>query len=262
MIPRAHLTEWSRRVPWPAINQVEQDLVLKRLVVEIFRDELLSQELAFWGGTCLHALLLPRPLRYSEDLDFRRRTTGGVGRLLDRFRAIAANVGLEVAQTETHRHPKIRLQGTHESDGSPMRIKIEMNTREREPVLGFVTRRMVVDSAWFNGSAEVTTFAPEEIVASKVRALYQREKGRDLYDLWLALEHMSLEGRVIADVFQKAYRPEGFRRDELLVMLDDRLARGVFDQDLAPLLAASAPKYDAKDALALVRRDVLDMLDE
>jgi hypothetical protein len=44
-------------------------------------------------------------------------------------------------------------------------------------------------------------------------------------------------------------------------MLDDRLARGVFDQDLAPLLAASAPTYDAKDALALVRRDVLDLLD-
>ncbi|MCE9634892.1 MAG: hypothetical protein K8T90_04230 [Planctomycetes bacterium] len=58
MIPRAHLTEWSRRVPWPEVNQVEQDLVLKRLVVEIFRDDLLSQELAFWGGTCLHALML------------------------------------------------------------------------------------------------------------------------------------------------------------------------------------------------------------
>lgn len=261
MIPRAHLTEWSRRVPWPEMNQVEQDLVLRRLVVEIFRDELLSKELAFWGGTCLHALMLPKPLRYSEDLDFRRRSAGGVGKLLDRFRAIAAVVGLEVAQTETRRYPKIRLQGTHESDGSPMRIKIEMNTQEREPVLGFVTRRLSVDSAWFEGEADVTTFAPEEIVASKVRALHQREKGRDLYDLWLAVEHMGLDGRRIADVFEEAYRPEGFRRDELIEMLDDRLARGIFDQDLAPLLAASAPSYDAKEALARVRRDVLDVLD-
>lgn len=260
MIPLAHLTEWSRRVPWPAINQVEQDLVLKRLVVEIFRDDLLSQELAFWGGTCLHALMLPTPLRYSEDLDFRRRSSGGVGKLLDRFRAIAARVGLDVAQTETRQHPKIRLQGTHESDGSPMRIKIEMNTREREPVLGFVTRRMAITSTWFSGEADVTTFAPEEIVASKVRALYQREKGRDLYDLWLALDHMGLDGGLVADVFERAYRPESFRRDDLLVMLDERLARGVYDRDLAPLLSASAPRYDSGEALARVRREVLDVL--
>lgn len=261
MIPRAQLTEWSRRVPWPEINQVEQDLVLKRLVVEIFRDELLSKELAFWGGTCLHALVLPQPMRYSEDLDFRRRTAGGVGPILSRLRAVAANVGLKVAKSDHGAHPKVRLRGVHESDGTPMRIKIEMNTKEREPVLGFATRRMVVESSWFRGEADVTTFEPEEIVATKVRALLQREKGRDLYDLWLALEHMGLDGRKIADVFQKAYRPKGFRRDELIALLEERLTRGVFDQDLAPLLSVSAPKYDARQALARVRRDVIDVLE-
>lgn len=261
MIPRAHLTEWSRRVPWPEINQVEQDLVLRRLVVEIFRDELLAKELAFWGGTCLHALILPKPLRYSEDLDFRRRSEGGVGRILTRLSAVAVAVGLEVAQSSTGAHPKVRLRGVHESDGSRMRIKIELNTRERDPVLGFETRKMSVDSAWFNGDAGVTTFAPEEIVATKVRALHQREKGRDLYDLWLALDHMGLDGRRIADVFQTAYRPEGFSRDTLIAVLDDRLARGVFDEDLAPLLATTASRYDAAEALARVRHDVLDVLD-
>lgn len=261
MIPRAQLTEWSRRVPWPEINQVEQDLVLKRLVVEIFRDEMLSKELAFWGGTCLHALLLPQPLRYSEDLDFRRRSAGGVGRVLDRMRAVAAKVGLEVAKSETGAHPKLRLRGVHESDGSSMRIKIEMNTRERDPVLGFATRRMVVESSWFHGEADVTTFAPEEIVATKVRALLQREKGRDLYDLWLGLDHMGLDGRKIAEVFERAYRPEGFRRDELTALLEERLALGVFDRDLAPLLSTSAPEYDAGQAVARVRRDVLDLLE-
>jgi predicted nucleotidyltransferase component of viral defense system len=261
VIPRAHLTEWSRHVPWPEINQVEQDLVLKRLVVEIFRDEMLAKELAFWGGTCLHALILPKPLRYSEDLDFRRRSEGGIGRILSRLRAIASAVGLEVAQSSTGAHPKVRLRGVHESDGSQMRIKIEMNTREREPVLGFATRLMSIESAWFTGDAVVTTFQPEEIVAAKVRALYQRDKGRDLYDLWLALDQMGLDGRRVAAVFQKAYRPEGFARDALIATLEDRLARGVFDQDLAPLLATSDLQYDSTEALARVRRDVLDLLD-
>lgn len=40
--------------------------------------ELLGPELAFWGGTCLHKLHLPAPLRYSEDLDYVRSTYSGI----------------------------------------------------------------------------------------------------------------------------------------------------------------------------------------
>ncbi len=39
----------------------------------------------------------------------------------------------------------------------------------------------------FRRDCEVTTFQQEELLATKVRALYQRRKGRDLFDLWLGL---------------------------------------------------------------------------
>ncbi len=68
MIPQAYLNEWATRAPWPQPAQVEQDLVLSRLIIEIAQHELLGEELAFRGGTCLHKLHLPRQLRYSEDL--------------------------------------------------------------------------------------------------------------------------------------------------------------------------------------------------
>ncbi len=64
MIPRANLTEWSSRAPWPQPVQVEQDLIMARLMVEIANHELLGPELAFRGGACLHKLHLPQPLRY------------------------------------------------------------------------------------------------------------------------------------------------------------------------------------------------------
>jgi predicted nucleotidyltransferase component of viral defense system len=78
LIPAAYITAWSKRAPWPYPYQVEQDLILSRLMVEIATDELLRGELRLRGGTCLHKLHLERPFRYSEDLDYVRSTRSGV----------------------------------------------------------------------------------------------------------------------------------------------------------------------------------------
>jgi hypothetical protein len=32
-------TEWTARVPWPTPEQIEQDLILSRPIVEIVRDD-------------------------------------------------------------------------------------------------------------------------------------------------------------------------------------------------------------------------------
>lgn len=78
MIPTPTIIEWSRRVPWPSVDQVEQDLLLSRLIVEIANDDYPGNELVFRGGTCLNKLVSPTPLRYSEDLDYVRTTGGGI----------------------------------------------------------------------------------------------------------------------------------------------------------------------------------------
>ena len=92
MIPPANIVAWRNQAPWPEDNQVEQDLILSRLIVEIANDELLGPELAFRGGTCLHKVHLPAPLRYSEDLDYVRSTKSGIGRFLDAIRDIATSL--------------------------------------------------------------------------------------------------------------------------------------------------------------------------
>jgi predicted nucleotidyltransferase component of viral defense system len=70
MIPASLITHWAGRVPWATRDQVEQDLMLSRLIIEIARNDLLGDELVFRGGTCLHKVHLPTPRRYSEDLDY------------------------------------------------------------------------------------------------------------------------------------------------------------------------------------------------
>ena len=68
MISGAYIKEWRQKVPWSQNDQVEQDLIICRALVEIFRHPDLTDNLAFRGGTALFKLHLP-PVRYSEDID-------------------------------------------------------------------------------------------------------------------------------------------------------------------------------------------------
>ncbi|MCY4425251.1 MAG: nucleotidyl transferase AbiEii/AbiGii toxin family protein [Acidimicrobiaceae bacterium] len=70
MIPSKALDEWQRVVPWTSPHEIEQDLVLARLIAEVAQHPVVGSSLALKGGTCLHKLWLPEPWRYSEDLDY------------------------------------------------------------------------------------------------------------------------------------------------------------------------------------------------
>ena len=56
------------------------------------------------------------------------------------------------------------------------RLKLEVNTREHFSVLGFTSRSFSVENGWFSGSTEITTYHIDELLGTKMRALYQRRK--------------------------------------------------------------------------------------
>ena len=87
MVPSFHIVAWGRAVPWAEPRQVEQDLIISRAVVALFDDPFLRRELRFRGGTALNKLHFPTPMRYSEDIDLVRTTTGPIGPILDQVRA-------------------------------------------------------------------------------------------------------------------------------------------------------------------------------
>lgn len=65
MIPKDNITAWRAQAPWLRDAQVEQDLVISRAIVELFRVPELASGLAFRGGTALYKLYLTPPARYS-----------------------------------------------------------------------------------------------------------------------------------------------------------------------------------------------------
>ncbi len=260
MIPANAITAWGVTRPWPTRAAIEQDLLLARTIVAIYDDPYLAKELVFRGGTCLHQLHLPAPLRYSEDLDFVRRSHTGIGEIFDHLRVIAAEIGLTVHNVVIGEHPKMRLRAVAED--SPdlfLTIKVEINTHETSPALPLIRMPFTVNNPWFTGTTDVLTFQTSELVATKIRALYQRSKGRDIFDLWLALDHMKVAPAAIRQAFAP-YRPAMWTPALAIANLDAKLANQGFRHDLDPLVTVWPPAYDIDAAAALIRAELIEQL--
>jgi predicted nucleotidyltransferase component of viral defense system len=261
MIPRASIVAWSAIAPWPSEDQVEQDLILSRLLVEIAADPVLSEQLAFRGGTCLHKLHLDEPQRYSEDLDFVR--TGQrpmLGEIFDRLRSITERIGLrEHRRTFPNRDSDtatIWFDADAESGATTIRLKIETNVAESTPYTPHVFVPFDVYSPWWSGRADVRTFTVEEILATKVRALCQRRKGRDLFDLWIGLGLPGVDTGEIAAALSHYMKDRIYSYPQLVGHLKTKLRDPDFAADLDGLVRKVPSSYDIAGALELVRRQV------
>lgn len=259
MIPALALEDWANTVAWANPDQLEQDLALARLIVEIANDSYLGDELVFRGGTCLHKLHLSPGLRYSEDLDYVRRSAGGIGELLAALRNIGDRLGMKVG-VDISKYPKAKFRAPFESGAGTMRIKIEVNTYERSPARSLVRVPFSVRSPWFTGTADVQTFHPAELVSTKVRALYQRSKGRDLFDLWLALTRLAIPPDEILTSFAP-YRPEKYTGTLAIANLQLKTQDDLFRRDLDALVGRWPDGYDIDEAAALVIEHLLKRID-
>jgi hypothetical protein len=86
----------------------------------------------------------------------------------------------------------------------------------------------------------VVTYALEELLGTKLRAFYQRKKGRDLFDLAVSLaRHPELDAGKTVECFQRYMENMGaaVSRAEFEANLAEKLDDPAFHSDIAPLLA-------------------------
>ncbi len=265
MIPRAHITAWRSRAPWSTDAQVEQDLVICRAVVELFGDEFLAREVAFRGGTALHKLQFSQPSRYSEDIDLVQVNAGPIGPVMDAVRArLDPWLGKPQWKQGQGRVTFVYRFESETKPVTPLKLKVETNTREHFCVLGPCRARFQVDSPWHSGAADVLTYEPEELLGTKLRALYQRKKGRDLFDLSEALTRIAgLDAEKVVACFTRYLENDGSRvtRTEFEANLAAKIDDKVFLSDVPPLLALGA-SFDPAVALGRVRDAFLSRLPE
>ncbi len=259
MIPRNFISEWRSQAPWIQDAQVEQDLILSRALVELFSATEIREAIAFRGGTALYKLHLRPAARYSEDIDLVQVAAAPIGNVLDAMRArLDPWLG---EPRRTLKEGRVVLQYRMQAEGPPplpIRLKIEINSREHFNVLELIEHQFAVQSGWFSGEAPIKTYQLDELMGTKLRALYQRKKGRDLFDLWTAQRLAQLDpDRVIACF--KRYLDEGGQRvprAEFEANLASKLADTAFTQDIEPLLAPTIA-WDVEDAARFVREELL-----
>jgi predicted nucleotidyltransferase component of viral defense system len=143
-----------------------------------------------------------------------------------------------------------------------MRVKIEINTREHFNVLGLQQETFSVDNPWFQGSAAVTTFQPEELLGTKLRALYQRKKGRDLFDLYYALEKLDLDIDKIMECFHAYMLKEENKAPtarEFELNLEEKMQGDEFSGDITALLRPEI-EYDQDNAHLVIMDKIISKL--
>ena len=245
-----HLAHWRTKVPWTPDAQIEQDLVLTKAVVQLYSDPHLREAFAFRGGTAMQKLFFDPPTRYSEDIDLVQIRAEPIGTAIDAIRKLV-DPWLGEPRRE-RKQDRVTLIYRFESEMPPvqrMRLKIEVNTGEHFTVLSPQRRSIRCESEWFSGHAEVLTYEVEELLGTKMRALFQRRKGRDLYDLAVALKHFSkLDLAKTIQCFQR-YMEHGktpVTRAQFEANLAVKLKDAAFRGDVLPLLAPDAAPFDVE----------------
>lgn len=203
MIPQLFIQEWHENVPWDTDAMVEQDLIICRALISIFSDEFLASQLAFRGGTALHKLYLQPQPRYSEDIDLVQIVPGPIKPILYRLGEVLD--WLPNRSTAQKKHSN-KMYFKFDSEMLPvehLRLKIEINCFEHFNVLGLVKVPFKMKNGWFSGEAELTTYHFEELMGTKLRALYQRKKGRDLFDMHKGLTARECDIEKVLQCYKK-----------------------------------------------------------
>ena len=260
MIPQAYLQAWSAKAPWPDFRQIEQDLMISRALCDLFNAPVLRGKIAFRGGTAIHKLLFQQSLRYSEDIDLVQTQSEPIGATVDAIREALAWLGKCNREQAGHSMHVLFRYSPEADPASTLKLKVEINTREHDNLLGIRHYPFAVESDWYQGQTEIASFEPEELFGTKLRALLQRRKSRDLFDLSHGLERLALDLDKLVASFDHYLALEGqpITRAEAEQRMLEKLTRSL-TEDIAPLLPAGI-RFDNTDALRAFERVWIDLV--
>ncbi|CAL66332.1 nucleotidyl transferase AbiEii/AbiGii toxin family protein [Christiangramia forsetii] len=262
MIPKPFIAQWQENAPWKEFGQVEQDLIISRALVEIFSDDFLRENLAFRGGTALHKLYLDPAPRYSEDIDLVQIKEGPIKPIMKR-------IGEVITFFEEDRRTQLRGHGakalyrfTSEYEEERRRLKLEINCKEHFNVLEWVKFPFEINNSWFKGKCAITTYSINELLGTKLRALYQRSKGRDLFDLDYSRRNMDLDVDQIIKCFNTYMKFSVGKtpsQKEFLQNIEAKETDPGFTGDMEGLLRSEIA-YDQKAAFQWLKESIISRM--
>jgi predicted nucleotidyltransferase component of viral defense system len=195
------------------------------------------------------------PARYSEDIDLVQTIMEPIGPVLNRLRETLVFLGKPVVKQKTSNNTLLfKTEATYPPENQ-LKLKIEINCKEHFSVNGLKKMPYEINNSWYSGKCDVLTYDFNELIGTKLRALYQRRKGRDLFDLYLAASYPQIDVDAALNCFQKymsfsdEHVPSG---NEYLLNLEEKMRNRFFTSDMDGLLRPGF-KYDPFTACATVK---------
>ena len=261
MIANAYLNEWRQVVPWTDDRMVEQDLIISRLLIELFSHPKIANSLAFRGGTSIYKLFISQPVRYSEDIDLVQIKAEPIGETIAAIRSIIDPILGEPERKRSKKTFTLIYNIFPEGTSAPQKLKIEINTREHFSVFGLQKLSFSVKTRWFSGESKISTYEFDELLGTKIRAFYQRDKGRDLFDLWFALQQEIFDSKRAVAAFLEYTKKENknITRAMFEINFVEKLNSGSFNQDISPLLAPDI-QWDFEKAAIEIYEKIIPLI--
>lgn len=262
MIPEIYIQDWRDKAPWLYDVQVEQDLIICRALTEIYKDEYLRNNLAFRGGTALHKLYLSPQPRYSEDIDLVQITSGPIKETYDHIRDVLSFLGEPKVKQKKNNNTLIYRFNSDTIPAVPIKLKVEINCKEHFSIYPLKSVPFKIENDWYKGECDIITYELDELAGTKLRALYQRRKGRDLFDLYKILNRDDInEGKIL-----NCYREYmNFVVDhiptkkEFIANMEDKMRDTDFLGDTLQLLRKDE-EYDPQKAYEIVKSRLIEKL--
>src|SRR5437867_12294106 len=250
MLPRPQVQRYSAESGLRDIMIAEKDVVLTFLL-QLLSERGMLDRFAFKGGTCLRKMVIGSQGRFSTDLDFTSLVEHDHETvILDMMDAFARPFhgiqfsipGHSYYETQDALSWGVNPTYTHAWNGSgESEVRLQISRRET-PTMP-TERRLQCEQSYFRllpfAPAEIMCLALPEIIAEKIRACYQRNKARDIYDLGTF-----------------ATRPLDQPLIRRLVVLKLWQARDTFDPEILMRKFEDGRAFDWDDLRQLVRRTV------
>lgn len=200
MMTRQQLEIINRRTLQYPLQIAEKDYFLT-LVLKIISESELGSRLVFKGGTALHHCYLDQ-YRFSEDLDF---SANQKSVSIDDMRGIFAGVDYLSVKKDYLSGATIKIERLLYTGplGQANSLKVEIDFLQNVLLPPCIKK--------YNNVWSIECFARvmdiREICAEKIRAMSDRARYRDFYDLFLILERYSMDLiEIIGYVKQKEIR--------------------------------------------------------
>lgn len=142
------------------------------------------------------------------------------------------------------------------------KLKIEINCKEHLVINGFREHSYNVHSGWFAGQSTLVTYDLNELVGTKLCALYQRRKGCDLFDLYLAASHSDLDVENALACFEEYIAHSDKRvptRIEYQDNLSAKMKNALFVNDMSNIIHP-AVQYDIDKAFTVVSKTFIEKM--